>query len=583
MSSTLEHSIIAYDVDHSGTNVLTRYHPFWKLVSQMVFGVHLLANQSAKSEPQVMKILQTHIDEMDGFLQRTTEDFLIIHLDVRTRIQYLNLPLGNLDVFDQMLGDRTFRLSLVAYNDQIEHATDRFTLAITDAIRDLRKGKDAISALWHYLIQLSDEGCFESHSLKAFHQAMMDNLEGWLEALSKLRRRGAALQKALGQLAFAVIEMQRRVGIASRKDVQSFVGVATRNSTRTMSLKHKLSIRSSHTPSRYLSSSNKPLPRDPLLEQKNPKSRHSGNTEHQEKGNMNRSKTNAMAHERNAPRILSRAKSCSALAMDSSSDGTGPSAPPPIPRTPGSLSRKLSRPFLPKRSASAGENAETAQDRPATAPARTLKSRSVSMEQLKGLWANGRPRTQQSTPKSPPRQQRGLSHQTPEIERSESMKEQISQFLKTDRVVEAWDTMTTKTGTCGRSLSRTAKDWPCSIFRAKSPNAWRARAGKGTDLTDTHLERQMSWVQDAPETLNTYSFKQRPETSPRIHVLSVQMTLDEDLRLGAEIGEEDVPDGTGSDTGSIITALPSLPPPTPATIPSVASEYRPRTVECARG
>lgn len=549
----------------------------------MAFGVHLLANQSAISEPQVMKILQTHIDEMDGFLQRTTEDFLIIHLDVRTRIQYLNLPLDNLDVFDQMLGDRNFRLSLVAYNDQIEHATDRFTLAITDAIRDLRKGKDAISALWHYLIQLSDEGCFESHSLKAFHQAMMDNLEGWLEALSKLRRRGSALQKALGQLAFAVIEMQRRVGIASRKDVRSIVGTTTRNSTRTKSLKHKLSIRSSHTPSRFLSPSDKPLPRDPLLEQKNPKSRQSGNAEHPEKGNVSRSKTNATARESNVPRILSRAKSCSALAMDSSSDGTGPTAPPPIPRTPGSLSRKLSRPFLPKRSVSASEKPETAQDRPATAPARTLKSRSVSIEQLKGLWASGRPRTQQSTPKSPPRHRHGLSHQTPEIDRSESMKEQISQFLKTDRVVEAWDTMTTKTGTCGRSLSRTAKDWPCSIFRAKSPNAWRARAGKGTDLTDTHLERQMSWVQDVPETLNTYSFKQRPESSPRIHVLSVQMTLDEDLRLGTETGEEDVPDGTGSDTGSIITALPSLPPPTPATIPSVASEYRPRTVECARG
>ena len=40
-------------------------------------------------------------------------------------------------------------------------------------------------------------------------------------ALSKLRRRGAALHKALGQLAFAVIEMQRRVGVASRKDVVS--------------------------------------------------------------------------------------------------------------------------------------------------------------------------------------------------------------------------------------------------------------------------------------------------------------------------------------------------------------------------
>lgn len=198
-----------------------RYHPFWKLVSQMAFGVHLLAQKTAISEVEVMKILQTHVDELDGFLQRTTEDFLIIHLDVRTRIQYLRLPLANLDVFDAMLEDRNFRLAIVAYNDQIEHAVTRFTLAITDALKDVRKGKEAMGAVWHYFNRLADEGCFESDSLKAFHVAMRDNLEGWITALSKLRRRGATLQKALGKLALSVTEMQRRVGLASRKDLVS--------------------------------------------------------------------------------------------------------------------------------------------------------------------------------------------------------------------------------------------------------------------------------------------------------------------------------------------------------------------------
>lgn len=49
----------------------------------------------------------------------------------------------------------------------------------------------------------------------------MENMEGWIIAMSKLRRRGASLQKALGQLSFAVTEMQRRVGVASRKDLVS--------------------------------------------------------------------------------------------------------------------------------------------------------------------------------------------------------------------------------------------------------------------------------------------------------------------------------------------------------------------------
>ncbi|KAJ5721132.1 uncharacterized protein N7483_009066 [Penicillium malachiteum] len=561
-----------------------QYHPFWKLASQLVFGVHLLAKQLAISEPQVMKILQTHVNEMDGFLQRTTEDFLMIHLDVRTRIQYLNLPLENLDVFDQMLEDRNFRLSLISYNDQIEHAVDRFTLAITDAIRDLLKGKEAISVLWHYLIQLSSDGCFESYRLKAFYQAMMDNLEGWLEAFSKLRRRGAALQRALGQLAFAVTEMQRRVGVASRKDARLLMKT-NKEPARKKSLKLKLCMKGSSstnttTPGSKKASSNKPLPRDPFLNQTKSQSRQAGDTEETERVNVGQSTTNATKRESNIPRALSRAKSCSALAMDSSSSATPPI--PATPRVPGRLSRKLSKPFLPKRSASDGEKTDPKQNRPATAPARTLKSRSASIEQLKALWANNRPGTQQSMTKTPTTPRRGPSHQNSENEKSESMKEQISQFLKTDRVVEAWDSMAAKTGTCGRTISKTAKDWPCSIFRAKSPNAWRARAGDGTDLSGTDLGRQMSWVQDEPEVLNTYSFKQRPEMSPRIHVLSVQMTLDEELNTDEDIIDE-IPNVIGGDSDSIITALPAVPPSTPATIPSVASEYRPRTIECAQG
>ncbi|MBZ6374949.1 MAG: hypothetical protein LBE67_08065 [Kocuria palustris] len=187
----------------------------------MTFGVHLLAKSLAKSEASVMKILQKHVNELDGFLERTTEDFLIIRLDVRTRIQYLSLPLGNLDVFDEMLEDRNFRLSVVAYNDQIEHAIERFTLAVTDCLKDLQKAKEAMGALWFYFRELTDGDCFKSESLKAFHQAMMDNMEGWIVAISKLRRRGTALQKALTQLGLATTEMQRRVGIASRKDVVS--------------------------------------------------------------------------------------------------------------------------------------------------------------------------------------------------------------------------------------------------------------------------------------------------------------------------------------------------------------------------
>ncbi|KAJ6140427.1 hypothetical protein N7470_010432 [Penicillium chermesinum] len=212
---------------------------------------------------------------------------------------------------------------------------------------------------------------------------------------------------------------------------------------------------------------------------------------------------------------------------------------------------------------------DNTQSRPATAPARALKSRSASIEHLKSFWSNGHLQTPPhgSTADPAANMYQPTSARFPV--RGESMKEQISQYLKTDRVVDAWDTVANKTGNCGRTLTKTTKGWPSSVFRAKPSDALRIRRGNKDGLSPTGLRRQMSWAQDEPEILNTYSFKRRPEISPRIHVVSVQMILDEDMNFG-----EDTVDGAsevGGDAGSIITALPSL------------SIQRPQTVDCAQG
>ncbi|KAJ5478523.1 hypothetical protein N7530_004032 [Penicillium desertorum] len=475
-----------------------KYHPFWKLISQMAFGTHLLAKSLAKSEASVMKILQKHVNELDGFLERTTEDFLIVRLDVRTRIQYLSLPLGNLDVFDEMLEDRNFRLSVVAYNDQIEHAIERFTLAITDSLKDLQKAKEAMGALWFYFRKLTDEDCFQSESLKAFHQAMMDNMEGWIVAISKLRRRGTALQKALTQLGLATTEMQRRVGIASRKDVRiptasKQVGSATvKDQTET--------------------------PADPPI-----------------------------LSDGIRRRIMSRAKSCNALIAEAGA-GAGNEAPPPLPSTSGRLKRKLSKPFLPKRSAS--EKINSAQGRPKTAPSQPSRlSRTISIEQLRAFCTTPRPRTGQSTAQSPTQARQEAHDQL--TNGRETMKEQISQFLKTDRVVEAWDSVS-KTACCTLPIAK-AKDWPSSVFRTKSCTTFENKVNN-TSLSGPDLDRQMSWVQETFEVLPTYSFKTKPDMSPRIHVLSVQMTHEDTNGAEREASLD-----LKSEIRSSITALPALP------------------------
>ncbi|KAJ5962363.1 hypothetical protein N7501_007304 [Penicillium viridicatum] len=525
-----------------------KYHPFWKLVSQMVFGVHLLSKSLAKSEVSVMKILQKHVNELDGVLERTTEDFLIVRLDVRTRMQYLNLPLRNLDVFDAMLEDRNFRLSVVAYNDQIEHSIDRFTLAITDSLKDLQKAKEALGALWFYFRKLTDEGCFKSESLQAFQQAMVDNMEGWIVALSKLRRRGSALQKALAQLGLATTEMQRRVGIASRKDVRSFIKQTSKSANRNKSVKQRLFDRERPT-------SEKPLPRDPLSI---PKRTSTASKQFQTPPAAAKDGTDTPADQPIPSdglrrRIMSRAKSCSALIAEASA-GASNEPQPPLPSTSGRLKRKLSRPFLPKRSAS--EKIGLGQGRPQTAPSQPSRlSRNISIEQLRAFCTTPRLRTGQSTVQSPT--QARQEAQSPLTNGRETMKEQISQFLKTDRVVEAWDSVS-KNACCTLPIAKT-KEWPSSIFRTKSSTI--ENKGNGS-VSGPDLDRQMSWVQETFDVLPTYSFKTKPDMSPRIHVLSVHMTHEDANGVGVREASLDLK----SELGSSITALPAV----PSSIPPVS-------------
>lgn len=377
----------------------------------------------------------------------------------------------------------------------------------------------------------------------------------------------------------------------------SMVKMTSRASARPMSVRQRLFARSPGpgTPGKR-PVSEKPLPSDPISKPRTrPASRNLNDTFVSEQPHADPSspepkpKSKPARRDSIVPRVLSRARSCSALVAEPADTNDSP----PPPRTFG-LTRKLSRPFLPKRSAS---NRTDTHNRPFTAPARTLKSRSASIEQLKTLWANGRPRTQQSMakpapvpPSRPQISEHKRTHTNPESDGPDNMKDQISHFLKTDRVVEAWDNIAKTANCCGTTLAKT-KDWPSSIFRTKSAEnlhvpGSRSRSGTGTrtGTADANasrlagsgaaatLERQMSWVQE-PEFLSTYSFKQRPATSPRIHVLSIAIDEDLEKSFGSMAMNED---GHGeTETGSIITALPAVVPTTPA---SMAARYRPRTV-----
>ena len=196
-----------------------KFHPLWKLVAQISFGMHLLQQGLAKSDEEVLKILQTHVDEVDGFLERTTEDFDLAQGDINERIRYLKLPLEHGEVFDQMLSDRSFRVAIVEGNEKIEHIIDRTAAAMNDALKDVQKGLDATRELAKYMTRIDKQWEDRSEEHDSVYLAMIGNTEGWTRAFLTLQSKGGHLRKALVQLGTIVAEMQRRAGAASRKNL----------------------------------------------------------------------------------------------------------------------------------------------------------------------------------------------------------------------------------------------------------------------------------------------------------------------------------------------------------------------------
>ncbi|GAB1217557.1 hypothetical protein ATERTT37_006796 [Aspergillus terreus] len=487
-----------------------QYHPFWKLTAQMSFGINLLVKELAKSNAEVLKILQCHVDEVDGFLGRTTEDFLIIQIDVRTRIQYLSLPLENLEVFDEMLEDRSFRMSMIDYNDKIEHAISRFTISIQDTLKDLQKGREAIGALWQHLKQSSVDNAPLSTHLIAIYNAMLANTEGWNMAFSKLQRKGIALQAALSQLGLAITEMQRRVGIASRKEVVPL---------------------------------EKPLPNDPNplgLAQTPPPPR---------VRDSRRLTQKSVPNLRAARALASRGENAAPDPVNSAAGPEDSSNPIPlVPKFHRSLTKRLSKAKLTTKKSFSDL-------RPATAPGRTAKSQSISVEQATIVRDRKEPMVS-----SPAFTQRDQPRTSQLPRKPETMKSQLLHHIKSDRVIDAWES-TTQKEKIGRRLSQKKKDAPWSKFRAKTATIPRSTGDLQTKLFEEDLDRQMAWLQEESEALNTYSLKPRRDVAPRIHVLSVHMTLTqepepEEIGGMGSISEQQ----TDEDTQSIITALPSVPP-----------------------
>ena len=228
------------------------FHPLWKLVAQISFGMHLLSQSLAKSDEEVIKILQSHVDEIDGFLERTTADFDLAHDDILERIRCLRLPLEHGDVFDTMLEDRAFRIAIVEGNEKIEHIVNRTNAAMKDALKDVQKGLDGTRDLTRYLTQLQRTWLNRTEEHQAVYSAMIGNTEGWTRAFMNLQTKGNKLAYSLSELGGIISRIQTRAGIASRKNIVSLFSLVYR-------LKIVKTKRTSHRPEPFKAST--PVPK----------------------------------------------------------------------------------------------------------------------------------------------------------------------------------------------------------------------------------------------------------------------------------------------------------------------------------
>ncbi|KAJ9149721.1 hypothetical protein NKR19_g5498 [Coniochaeta hoffmannii] len=203
-------------------------HELRRLVAQISFGVYLLLEGMANNKVDVISILQSHIDEVDEFLETTLEDMALATRDLQERLELLCLPLDNMEVFEKMLEDRTFRLQIVTGNEAIEHIVSRTTTALLQTAQDVAEGLKSTQEFTVYLAEQDQRPWrYERPDVESIYEAMKGNADGWYNAFLELQDKGNALNVLIVKLNGVVAEMERRAGEVSRRtrfSIQPYTG-----------------------------------------------------------------------------------------------------------------------------------------------------------------------------------------------------------------------------------------------------------------------------------------------------------------------------------------------------------------------
>ncbi|KAF2666645.1 hypothetical protein BT63DRAFT_313655 [Microthyrium microscopicum] len=206
----------------------SKFHPLTKIIAQIAYGVHLLHTHMAKSNDEVIRILQRHIDEVDEFIRRADEDLGMALSDIEGRISHLKFALEDRTTFDVMLEDRKYRLEILTGNDLIEELIKRTANLTTDMLADIRSGLEGIQHMTAYMARIG--ATWPNTTDKGLYNTMLLNTEGWLECFQSLKFEGDTLGSCLMELGTLVSEMAVRAGAASRKAALSNKATSPSNS-----------------------------------------------------------------------------------------------------------------------------------------------------------------------------------------------------------------------------------------------------------------------------------------------------------------------------------------------------------------
>ncbi|KAJ6261030.1 hypothetical protein Dda_3695 [Drechslerella dactyloides] len=192
-----------------------KHHPLVKVFAQIAFGIHLLHKKLAKSETEVVKILQRHVDDINKFLNKATTTIDSAITDIEDRHKSLKAAIDNSAVFEKMLAtDLAFRKQISEGNQKVDAVVKTTASALDKNLKDVAEGTRGLAELSKYMTSIKKG--WKNTGLVRNYRTMLNNIEVWGRCFESLRKSSAHLEMSVDRLKHVVGQVDKRVRKASK-------------------------------------------------------------------------------------------------------------------------------------------------------------------------------------------------------------------------------------------------------------------------------------------------------------------------------------------------------------------------------